>query len=307
MVASNQNEAISVQLDPIKTKGLGIKHQRRIKLVQDLNVLTEPVPTGSSSQSNERVIPVWFSLVAFDEGDVRERFPQGKQATLTFHERQMLSSVPIEIAVRNIGYDDFVELPQVYACKDSIGGSDSRDQRWKKHYGILRKFSPSFLSDFFGNSASIRYGLPINAVKLAYPLKKSNRRCKKSPSFGYEKRAGSYIIYVFGYDQSIDNYKVVSIFCYDSDGRGHYKTEVMVYTLVVHIEELKMECQESRLIKENLGNQVEKESFFVLNKPDIYQSTHELEEAVSFIKENVRKLLIAENTDISTTPTISQM
>ncbi|KAI9114984.1 hypothetical protein K1719_013997 [Acacia pycnantha] len=108
--------------------------------------------------------------------------------------------------------------------------------------------------------ASIRDGLAINAVKLAYPLKKSNRydfivgscngllcfsvrpshilvwnptirRCKKSPSLGYEKRAGSYIIYGFGYDQSIDNYKVVSIFCYDSDGRGHYKTEVMVYTL----------------------------------------------------------------------------
>ncbi|KAI9123301.1 hypothetical protein K1719_006190 [Acacia pycnantha] len=76
MAASDQNEATPVQPDPIKTKGLGIKHQRRVKLAQDLNVPAEPVPTGSSSQSNERIIPIWFSLVASEEGDVRARLPQ---------------------------------------------------------------------------------------------------------------------------------------------------------------------------------------------------------------------------------------
>ncbi|XP_054806713.1 F-box/kelch-repeat protein At3g23880-like [Prosopis cineraria] len=108
--------------------------------------------------------------------------------------------------------------------------------------------------------ASIRDRLPTDAVKLKYPLKKRNRydfivgscngllcfairpshiliwnpsirKCKKYPSLDYQRRDGSYIIYGFGYDQSIDNYKVVAIFCYDSDGRGDYKTEVKVYTL----------------------------------------------------------------------------
>ncbi|KAI9080245.1 hypothetical protein K1719_037639 [Acacia pycnantha] len=43
------------------------------------------------------------------------------------------------------------------------------------------------------------------------------------------------------------------------------------------------------------SQQWKKKVVFVLNKSDIYQSTHELEEAVSFIKENVRKLLNTEN------------
>ncbi|XP_028792393.1 F-box/kelch-repeat protein At3g23880-like [Neltuma alba] len=108
--------------------------------------------------------------------------------------------------------------------------------------------------------SSTRERKRTNAVKLKYPLKRQNpydfivgscngllcfairpshvlvwnpsiRKCKKSPCLDYQKRDGSYIIYGFGCDQSIDKYKVVAIFCYNSDGRGDYKTEVSVYTL----------------------------------------------------------------------------
>ncbi|XP_065861158.1 probable transmembrane GTPase FZO-like, chloroplastic [Euphorbia lathyris] len=41
--------------------------------------------------------------------------------------------------------------------------------------------------------------------------------------------------------------------------------------------------------------QWKKKVVFVLNKSDLYQNTNELEEAISFIKENVRKLLNTEN------------
>lgn len=100
MAASDQNEATPVQSDPIKTKGLRIKQQRRVKFSQDLNfpaepvpavssnpvpavsrspvpaVSSSPVPAVSSSQSNERITPIWFSLVASEEKDVRARLPQ---------------------------------------------------------------------------------------------------------------------------------------------------------------------------------------------------------------------------------------
>ncbi|KAF7837207.1 F-box/kelch-repeat protein [Senna tora] len=107
---------------------------------------------------------------------------------------------------------------------------------------------------------SVCNNLPTSAVKMKYPLKARNRydllvgSCngllcfaikqshvlvwnpsirisKKSPYLDIQRREGSYTIYGFGYDHLTDKYKVVAIFCYDSDGRGAYKTEVKVYTL----------------------------------------------------------------------------
>lgn len=44
------------------------------------------------------------------------------------------------------------------------------------------------------------------------------------------KRDGSYTIYGFGYDHVNDIYKVVAVYCFESDN-GDYKTQVKVHTL----------------------------------------------------------------------------
>lgn len=68
MAASDQNEATPVQPDPIKTKGLRNKQKGKVKFAQDLNVPAAPAPDNLSIQSNQRVNPIWISLVPSQEG-----------------------------------------------------------------------------------------------------------------------------------------------------------------------------------------------------------------------------------------------
>ncbi|THF96056.1 F-box/kelch-repeat protein At3g23880-like [Camellia sinensis] len=106
---------------------------------------------------------------------------------------------------------------------------------------------------------SVLYEQSDNAVELDYPLKDphhsvwivgscnglvciaieedsiflwnpSTRKSKKLPNSGIRMRYGCFIIYGFGYDESIDDYKVVGIFCVFGSG-GSYENEVKVYAL----------------------------------------------------------------------------
>ncbi|XP_058723822.1 F-box/kelch-repeat protein At3g23880-like [Vicia villosa] len=57
----------------------------------------------------------------------------------------------------------------------------------------------------------------------------SIRKFTKLPSLDNPKLKGSYTIYGFGYTHFSDSYKVVAVYCYESD--GSYKTQVKVHTL----------------------------------------------------------------------------
>ncbi|XP_058723823.1 F-box/kelch-repeat protein At3g23880-like [Vicia villosa] len=58
----------------------------------------------------------------------------------------------------------------------------------------------------------------------------SIRKFTQLPSLDNPKRKESYTIYGFGYDHVNDSYKVVAVWCYESDD-GSYKTQVKVHAL----------------------------------------------------------------------------
>ncbi|XP_028751422.1 E3 ubiquitin protein ligase DRIP2-like [Neltuma alba] len=112
MAASDQNEATLVLPDPIKAKGLRIKQQRRVKFAQDLNIPAEPVFAVSSIQSNERITPIWFSLVASEEKDVRARLPQIPSCYLRVKDVNLPVSFIKKYIVKKLGLasEDEVEI-----------------------------------------------------------------------------------------------------------------------------------------------------------------------------------------------------
>lgn len=58
------------------------------------------------------------------------------------------------------------------------------------------------------------------------------RVSKRLPDLGFKKRSGCYTVYGFGFDASMDDYKVVRVFCYQSKGFGDgYESIVRVYSL----------------------------------------------------------------------------
>ncbi|KAB2067220.1 hypothetical protein ERO13_A09G200800v2 [Gossypium hirsutum] len=58
------------------------------------------------------------------------------------------------------------------------------------------------------------------------------RVSKRLPDLGFKKRRGCYTVYGFGFDASVDDYKVVRVFCYQSKGfEDGYESIVRVYSM----------------------------------------------------------------------------
>ncbi|XP_022722824.1 F-box/kelch-repeat protein At3g23880 isoform X2 [Durio zibethinus] len=77
-------------------------------------------------------------------------------------------------------------------------------------------------------------GLICIAIRqdTVFLLNPSLRICKRLPDLGFRKRRGCYTVYGFGFDASVDDYKVVRVFCCQSEGCGDgYESIVRVYSL----------------------------------------------------------------------------
>ncbi|XWS13583.1 hypothetical protein CRYUN_Cryun36dG0049300 [Craigia yunnanensis] len=77
-------------------------------------------------------------------------------------------------------------------------------------------------------------GLICIAVRqdTVFLLNPTLRVFKRLPDLGFKKRRGCYTVYGFGFDASVDDYKVVRVFCYQSKGfEDGYESIVRVYSL----------------------------------------------------------------------------
>ncbi|XVE58619.1 hypothetical protein DITRI_Ditri04bG0184000 [Diplodiscus trichospermus] len=77
-------------------------------------------------------------------------------------------------------------------------------------------------------------GLICIAVRqdTVFLLNPTLRVFRRLPELGFKKRRGCYTVYGFGFDASVDDYKVVRVFCYQRKGfEDGYDSIVRVYSL----------------------------------------------------------------------------
>ncbi|XVF38114.1 hypothetical protein REPUB_Repub20aG0070600 [Reevesia pubescens] len=93
---------------------------------------------------------------------------------------------------------------------------------------------PSKKASYFNWIVGSCNGLICIAIRqdTVFLLNPTLRLSKRLPDLGFKKRRGCYTVFGFGFDASVDDYKVVRVFCYQSKGfEGVYESIVRVYSL----------------------------------------------------------------------------
>ncbi|RHN79368.1 putative F-box domain-containing protein [Medicago truncatula] len=171
------------------------------------------------------VCKLWNSLISIDRSFANKHL---RVSTKRHHVVTSSLNYPPKLTVMSYPLDSF-----------QLNSSFTSDATFSFDHSFLYQLNTTFYSRILVGSCD---GLPCFAIgeHITVIWNPSTRKLKKLPSSKIPQKKdaignNSFTNYAFGYDPFIDNYKIVSVFCYDSQYVGNRmkscKTQVQVHTL----------------------------------------------------------------------------